>query len=151
MASNPTISISTSLRRRCDDGVRSSSQEKIAKGVSNERTIEQSGHKAGIREIRGRWSRDVSGLRQPQVQLLRAQGSQGDTLRRHDGRRSARSRALSLAGLDHLLSRWDADILQGLDSGKKLQLAQIPRGRPGMGAYALPAPVDDLRNGAEHH
>src|SRR6202051_3627853 len=31
MASNPTISISTSLRRRCDDGVRSSSQGENSK------------------------------------------------------------------------------------------------------------------------
>ena len=51
---------------------------------------------AGSRQIRSRGGRDVSGLRQPQVQLFRAQGPQGDPLRGHDGRCSARSRALSL-------------------------------------------------------
>ena len=50
--------------------------------------------------------RRVSRFRQPEVQLLRAERPQGDALRRHDRRRSARSGTLSAAGLDHLFPRW---------------------------------------------
>ena len=79
------------------------------------------------------------------------EGPQGDALRGHDGRCSAGPERYLLQDWIISFRRRHADLLQGLDGGEELRLAQIPRCRPGMGAHALPAPVDDLRHGAEHH
>ncbi len=103
------------------------------------------------RQIGSRRQRDLSGVRQPKVQLFRPEGTQSLPLRGHDGRCAARPGALSAPGLDHLVPGRHPDLFQGLDGGQELELAPVPRGRPGMGANPLPAPVDDLRHGAEHH
>ena len=54
--------------------------------------------------------------------------------------------ALSAAGLDHLFADGTPTYSEDLDRGQKLELAQVPRRRPGMGAHPLPAPVDHLRH-----
>ena len=71
-------------------------------------------HKSGAAGVR-----QVRRIRQPQIQLLRAEGPQSDALRGHDARRAARSRALSAAGLDHPFPERRPDLLQGLDHSAK--------------------------------
>ncbi len=90
-------------------------------------------------------------LRQPPLPLLRPEGQAGDPLRGRHRRRPARSRALPDPELDHLLPRRSWRLREGRHRRQKLELASVPSPRPGVGAHALSAPVQDRDHGAERH
>ena len=152
MASSPTTSISTSSRRRCDDGV---SKFVATQDIKREPPMSAQASRAAAK---------------PAIAKSGAAGSAifpGSDSRKYNyfepkGRKATHYEDMTVDVQpdperyllqDWIISfpRWNADLFQGLDGGEELQLAQIPRRRPGMGTHPLPASIDHLRHGAEHH